>query len=126
MIQENLYVASGSSLGAHNGKNGNENSALDGMIPRILPKQFAAMLPKLRASDFDYIIFDMPPVSQHSITPRLARYMDMNLLVVESEKTSTEAVKRAAAILSETKAEHSVVLNKTHNYIPKMLNDDLG
>lgn len=128
MVQDNLYVVTGSAkkMNGQNGKNGENGSHSDGMIPRILPKQFAAMLPKMRASDFDYIIFDMPPVSQHSITPRLARFMDMNLLVVESEKTSAEAAKRAAAILSETKAEHSVILNKTHNYIPKMLNNDLA
>ena len=44
--------------------------------------------PGLKASDYDYIIFDMPPGTQTSPTPRLARYMDLALLVLESEKTS--------------------------------------
>jgi len=29
---------------------------------RILPQRFKNLVPKLKASDFDYIIFDMPPV----------------------------------------------------------------
>ncbi len=76
LVHENLYLAK--ELGA--------NDAL----PRVLPKRFSHLVPKMRASDYDYIIFDMPPVSQISITPRLARFMDMVLLVVESEKTNRE------------------------------------
>jgi len=55
-------------------------------LSRILPHRFNKLVPKLKASNFDYIIFDMPPVSQISITPRLAGFMDMVLLVIESEK----------------------------------------
>ena len=44
-------------------------------------------MPKFKASDYDYIIFDMPHVSQTSVTPRLAGLMDMVLFVIEAEKT---------------------------------------
>ena len=90
LVQENLYVV-----------NGNANSS---ELPRILPKRFAALVPRLKASDYDYIIFDMPPVSQTSLTSRLARFMDMTLLVVESEKSDREVVQQAKTWLAESGA----------------------
>lgn len=112
MVNENLYVASG-------GRNTNGDK-----LPRILPKRFSQLMPKLKASDYDYIIFDMPPVSQTSVTARLSTYMDMTLLVLESEKTDREVVKRATALLGESKANVTAILNKTHNYVPRKLHQE--
>jgi Mrp family chromosome partitioning ATPase/uncharacterized protein involved in exopolysaccharide biosynthesis len=111
LVQENLYLARES--GAHDA------------LPRVLPKRFSHLVPKMRASDFDYIIFDMPPVSQISITPRLARFMDMVLLVVESEKTNRETATRAATVLAESKSNVGIVLNKSRNYLPRALQQDI-
>jgi Mrp family chromosome partitioning ATPase len=110
LVQENLYVV-----------NGNANSQ---ELPRILPKRFAALIPKLKASDYDYIIFDMPQVSQTSLTSRLARFMDMVLLVVESEKTDRELVKQANIWLTESGATVGAVLNKTRQYVPERLHQE--
>jgi uncharacterized protein involved in exopolysaccharide biosynthesis/Mrp family chromosome partitioning ATPase len=110
LVQENLYVVTG-------------NSDSD-KLPRILPKRFAALLPRLKASDFDYIIFDLPPVSQTSITSRLARLMDMVLLVVESEKTNREVVQQASTWLAESGATVGAVLNKTRQYVPERLHQE--
>ena len=93
-------------------------------LSRALPKRFTQLVPKLKASDFDYIIFDMPPVSQISITPRLAGFMDMVLLVVESEKTDKDLVQKATALLAESKAHVGAVLNKTRDYVPQGLHQD--
>jgi Mrp family chromosome partitioning ATPase len=109
-IQDNLFVV-GEGLGSDK-------------LSRILPQRFNKMLPKLKASDFDYIIFDMPPVSQISITPRLAGFMDMVLLVVESEKTDQEIVRRATALLADSNAHVGAVLNKTITYVPQRLHQD--
>ena len=111
MVQENLYVVKERSNG--------------GNLPRILPKRFNHLMPRLRASDYDYIIFDMPAVSQVSVTGRLARFMDMVLLVVESEKTDREVVKRATTLLSEAKINLAVVLNKRRTYVPRLLQQEL-
>ena len=111
LVQDNLYVVSGS--------NGNGDK-----LPRILPKRFANLIPKLKTSDYDYIIFDMPPISQTSVTLRLAGFMDMVLLVLESEKTDRGVVQRATALLAESKANVRVVLNKTHNYVPALLHQE--
>jgi Mrp family chromosome partitioning ATPase len=110
LVQENLYVVTGNS-------NNNE-------IPRFLPKRLAALVPKLKASDYDYIIFDLPPVSQTSITSRLGRLMDMVLLVVESEKTNREVVQQASTWLAESGATVGAVLNKTRQYVPERLHQE--
>ena len=93
-------------------------------MPRVIPNRFASLVPKLKASDYDYIIFDMPPVSQTSMTPRMAGLMDMVLLVIESEKTKRESVQRATALLQESKATISTVLNKTRSYVPAQLHQE--
>lgn len=111
-VQENLYVVS-------------EGSNAD-KLPRILPKRFAALMPKLRCSDYDYIIFDMPPVSQTSVTTRLAGFMDTVLLVIESEKTDRDAVQQANQLLLQSKTHVSAVLNKTRNYVPARLLHDIN
>jgi succinoglycan biosynthesis transport protein ExoP len=99
-------------------------TAASNELPLALPKRFAALVPKLKASDFDYIIFDMPPVAQTSITARLSRFMDMTLLVVESEKTDRDVVLHANQWLVQAGATVSVVLNKTHKYVPARLHQE--
>jgi len=115
LVQDNLYVVS-------------EGSNAD-KLPRILPKRFASLIPKLKASDYDYIIFDMPPVTQTSVTVRLAGFMDTVMLVIESEKTDRDVVQQANQLLLQSKAHVTAVLNKTRKYIPASLqheiNDDM-
>jgi Mrp family chromosome partitioning ATPase len=106
-VQDHLYVVKETGSGDN--------------LPRVMPKRFSHLVPLMKASDYDYIIFDMPPVSEISITPRLARFMDMVLLVIESEKTSREAGTRAAALLAESKTNVGLVLNKNRAYLPKRL-----
>lgn len=109
-IETNLYVVG-------------EGSGGD-KLSKMLPQRFNKLVPKLKASDFDYIIFDMPPVSQISITPRLAGFMDMVLLVIESEKTDQDIVRRATELLGESKAHVGAVLNKTRTYVPPSLHQE--
>ena len=82
------------------------------------------LVPRLKASDYDYIIFDLPAVSQTSITSRLARFMDMVLLVVESEKSDREVVQQANNWLLQSGATVGAVLNKSRQYIPEKLQQD--
>lgn len=109
-IHENLYVV-----------NGNANNEA---LPHALPKRFTALVPKLKASDYDYIIFDMPVICPTSVTSQLVRFMDLTLLVVESEKTSREIVEHANAWLTEVGATVGVVLNKTRQYVPGRLHQE--
>ncbi len=107
LVQENLYVVTAGSP--------------DERFQRILPRLFVSLLPRIRSSDYGYIIFDMPPVTQTSITSRLAGFMDMVLLVIQSEKTHIDAAQQAIALLAHSKTKIGVVLNKTRKYIPDRL-----
>jgi Mrp family chromosome partitioning ATPase len=111
LVQDNLYVVSAGS---------NQDK-----LPRALPKRFTHLVPKLKASDYDYIIFDLPPVSQISATARLSRFMDTVLLVVESEKTDRDVVKHAAMLLSESKTHVGIIFNKSRTYVPRRLQQGL-
>ena len=84
-------------------------------------KKFFDMMPNLKASDFDYIIFDMPALSQTSPTWGMAAFMDKLLLVVEAEKNSRELIKRGYGKLTAERDNVSVVFNKTRSYVPKWL-----
>ncbi|MFT3868876.1 MAG: Wzz/FepE/Etk N-terminal domain-containing protein [Nibricoccus sp.] len=110
LVNTNLYVVS---------EDSNSERLAKGM-----PQRFNQLIPKLKASDFDYIIFDMPPVNQISITPRLANFMDMMLMVVEAEKADRDATAKACNMLTESKSPVGIVLNKTKTYVPKILNND--
>jgi polysaccharide biosynthesis transport protein len=84
-------------------------------------KKFFALVPNLKASDFDYIIFDMPPINQTSPAIGLAALMDKVLVVVEAEKTHRDVVKRGCRELVGARADIAVVLNKTRSYGPNWL-----
>ncbi|HTS19754.1 MAG TPA: Wzz/FepE/Etk N-terminal domain-containing protein [Verrucomicrobiae bacterium] len=111
-VQDKLYVAT------------EAEQAAGSKLPRILPKRFTNLVPKLKVSDYDYIIFDMPAITQTSVTPRLAGFMDMVLLVIESEKTDRNLIQQSCALLAESKANVSAVLNKTHTYVPPRLHQE--
>ncbi len=115
-VQDNLYVVS---------ESGNGATASQGKLARILPKRFTNLMPKLKASDYDYIIFDMPPINQLSVTPRIAKFMDIVLLVIESEKTDRDVVRRAVTLLAESKPNLGAVLNKRRTYVPNGLQQEL-
>jgi Mrp family chromosome partitioning ATPase len=109
-VQQNLYVVS-----EHSGSE---------RLAKGMPQRFNQLVPKLKGSDFDYIIFDMPPVNQISITPRLASFMDLVLLVVESEKTDRDLAAQAADLLAQSKTNLGVILNQTKSYVPAKLGHD--
>ncbi len=84
-------------------------------------KRFFDMMPNLKASDFDYIIFDMPPLGQTSPTWGMAPFMDKLLLVIEAEKNNREIIKRGYRKLVAERDNVEVVVNKTRSYVPKWL-----
>jgi len=67
LVQDKLYLAS-------------MNEATE-KLPRVLPRRFTHLVPKLKMSDYDYIIFEMPAVSNTRITSKFAAIMDMYLMV---------------------------------------------
>ena len=87
-------------------------------------KKFFDMMPNLKASDFDYIIFDMPPLAQTSPTWGMAAFMDKFLLVVEAEKNNREMIKRGYGKLVAERDNVDVVVNKARSYVPKWLDGE--
>ena len=87
-------------------------------------KKFFDMMPNMKASDFDYIIFDMPPLDQTSPTWGMAAFMDKLLLVVEAEKNSRDVIKRSYGKLIAERNNVAVVVNKSRSYVPKWLDSE--
>jgi polysaccharide biosynthesis transport protein len=110
-IADNLYVATATGPNGH--------------ATKLIPKKFYDLMPRLKASDFDYIIFDMPPVNQTSATMALAGFMDQVLLVVEGDKTSRAQIKRAHSILTGAQANVVGVFNKHRDRAPSWLGQDV-
>lgn len=92
---------------------------------RIVPKRFYDLMPDLQSSDYDYIIFDMPLVSQTSITTAMAALMDKFLLVVQAEKDKQEIIKRAYRELTAANGNVSVILNKVRSHAPEWVDAEL-
>jgi uncharacterized protein involved in exopolysaccharide biosynthesis/Mrp family chromosome partitioning ATPase len=95
-----------------------------GSLAQLGLKKFFDMMPNLKASDFDYIIFDMPPLSQTSPAWGMAALMDKLLLVVEAEKNNRELVKRGYGKLVAERDNVAVVVNKARSYVPKWLDSE--
>jgi succinoglycan biosynthesis transport protein ExoP len=84
-------------------------------------KKFFDLMPNLKASDFDYIIFDMPPLTSTSPTWGISPFMDKLLLVVEAERDNREVLRRSYQKLRVERDNVSVVLNKTQSYGSRLL-----
>jgi Mrp family chromosome partitioning ATPase len=82
------------------------------------------MDPKINVGEYDYIVFDMPPVSPTSPTPRLAAHMDLVLLVLEAERTGQGTAKRAGSLMRESKANVAAILNKFRPHVPAKLSSE--
>jgi uncharacterized protein involved in exopolysaccharide biosynthesis len=99
-------------------------SSSTGGLVQIGVKKFFDMMPNMKASDFDYIIFDMPPLHQTSPTWGMSAFMDKLLLVVEGEKNNREVIKRGYRKLVAERDNVAVVVNKTRSYVPKWLDSE--
>jgi len=83
--------------------------------------RLSRLMPDLKASYFDYIIFDMPALGNTSPTPSMAAFMDQVLVVVEAETSTPEEIIRHHRDLIASHAKVSCVLNKIRSHGPKAL-----
>jgi succinoglycan biosynthesis transport protein ExoP len=88
---------------------------------RFTPLHLQEMMPVLQASDYDYIIFDMPPVAPTSRTLAMAGLMDKVLLVLDAGNTSREGLKWGYSELTKGRADVSCIFNKTRSHGPEWL-----
>ncbi|MGA3171435.1 MAG: Wzz/FepE/Etk N-terminal domain-containing protein [Chthoniobacteraceae bacterium] len=85
-------------------------------------KGFYRLASNLRDSAFDYIVFDMPPLTQSAATLAVSKSMDKVLVVVEAGISNPEALKRAFLDLAAAGANASAILNMVPQDFPKILN----
>ncbi|MGB6222624.1 GumC family protein [Haloferula sp.] len=84
----------------------------------LAPTKLNELMPYLTASDFDYIIFDMPPVDPTSPTQAMAGLMDKVLLVLDAQKTTKERLQWGYKQLESGRADVSCVYNKAQTHAP--------
>jgi uncharacterized protein involved in exopolysaccharide biosynthesis/Mrp family chromosome partitioning ATPase len=106
---QNLYFAGAN---ARRDKNG---------APTFSPLHLYELLPHLRSSDYDYVIFDMPPVDQTSRTLAMAGLMDKVLLILDAQITHKDELKWAYSELSVSQTDVSCVFNKARIDTPRWL-----
>lgn len=104
---ENLYFATGTA----------ENNG----PMQLPPKKFYDLMPNIKASHFDYVIFDLPPIARSSMTLAISGCLDSLLLVAEAEKSDRNDLKRTYKDFVAAKADVACVLNKTRVTGPKWL-----
>jgi Mrp family chromosome partitioning ATPase len=85
------------------------------------PVHLYELMPHLQASQYDYIIFDMPPVDQTSRTLTMAGLMDKVLLVLDAENTSRDGLMWGYSELVKGRADVSCIFNKTRSPVPGWL-----
>ncbi len=72
--------------------------------------------------DCDLLIVDLPAASQPDRTVALTQYLDYVVVVVESERTRSDAAKRFVNRISASRAEViGVALTKSRHYLPKLI-----
>jgi Mrp family chromosome partitioning ATPase len=119
------HGADGGSNGEASRQNAAPSAQASNKLVKVEPGGIVNLMPKIKGSDYDYIIFDLPPVSQTNSTARLAGYMDLTLLVVESEKTGQQLAVKANALMGEANARVATVLNKCRRHVPEKLSQEL-
>ncbi|MCX6880617.1 MAG: Wzz/FepE/Etk N-terminal domain-containing protein [Verrucomicrobia bacterium] len=83
------------------------------------------LMPQLGVCDFDYIVFDMPPVGPTSPTLAMAGFMDKVLLVLDAENTNRESLSWSYGELAKGRADVSCVFNKTKSVAPRWVAGEL-
>jgi len=110
---QNLYYASANARRDETG------------LTTFSPVHLYELMPHLQASEYDYIVFDMPPVDQTSRTLTMAGLMDKVLLVLDAENTSRDGLMWGYSELIKGRADVSCIFNKTKSHVPGWLNGDL-
>jgi capsular exopolysaccharide synthesis family protein len=85
----------------------------------------SAALDQLR-EQFDFVIFDLPPVNVYGDTSILGPRLDAAVLVIEADRTRISDVERARRNLERVGVRFvGSVLNRRRNYIPAFLEEML-
>jgi len=109
----NLYYAS-----APMRREGNAAASLS-------PISLQEIMPHLVSSDYDYIVFDLPPIGPTSPALAVAGFMDKVLLVVDGECTTRENLNWAYSELERGRADVSCIFNKARTHAPRWVQGEV-
>lgn len=93
----------------------------DSGLTTFSPVHLYELMPNLQASQYDYIVFDMPPIDQTSRTLTMAGLMDKVLLVLDAEHTSRDGLLWGYSELVKGRADVSCIFNKSRSVTPGWL-----
>lgn len=83
------------------------------------------VIEQLRRSDYDYVVLDMPPVSETSPALRIAPQIDGVMLIVRAEKVARTTARKARNLLDQAQAHMiGAILNRTRRYVPQWLQQE--
>ncbi|MGL5019064.1 MAG: hypothetical protein ACRDBP_13085, partial [Luteolibacter sp.] len=91
----------------------------------LAPADLHRLMPQLVASDFDYIVFDMPPIGPTSPTLTMAGFMDKVLLVLDGDNTTKENLSWAYSELENARADVSCIFNKARSHAPRWVQGEI-
>ncbi len=86
---------------------------------------FANLLAEFQL-DNDLVVIDLPPASRPDRTNSVIQHLDYLVVVVESEKTDEVQAKRLLDRFTREVNAVGIVLNKTRNYVPRLLSSLLS
>lgn len=91
----------------------------------LAPAALQELMPQFVASDFDYIVFDMPPIGPTSPTLTMAGFMDKVLLVLDGGNTTREHLSWGYTELERAKADVSCIFNKARSHAPRWVQGEV-
>jgi hypothetical protein len=91
----------------------------------LTPITLQEIMPHLVSSDYDYIVFDLPPIGPTSPALAVAGFMDKVLLVVDGEYTTRENLNWAYTELERGRADVSCIFNKARTHAPRWVQGDV-
>lgn len=107
-VERNLYLLS-------SGQPGRNPDV--GLVERV--KQFVRHDGE---SEYDFVVLDMPPVSDTSLTLRMAGMTNAIVMVIEADKVDRDVARRAIELLARDKAAVvGAVFNKRRSFGPRWL-----
>jgi uncharacterized protein involved in exopolysaccharide biosynthesis/Mrp family chromosome partitioning ATPase len=87
-----------------------------------LSTRLGDVLANFRKATYSFIVLDLPPITETSISLRIAGYLDSVVVVVDSEKVNRDVGAHVAKLLRDVDAKVcGTVLNKRRTYIPSRL-----
>lgn len=87
------------------------------------PLHWIDLLPELRQSSYDYVIFDLPVTDSMNLNILPIRLMDQALLVIDASNSRHNNLLHAISQLQNCEAEVACVFNKSRSDLPACLRE---